>query len=89
MAVFTMTVYITIYDIQITIQKVITYRCKVMESEILLIYCKRVYRRNASGRSQELLFEKYYCILQNVLQEKCIYCMQVWLYKSKGVSSYV
>ena len=27
MAVFTMTVYITIYDIQITIQKVITYRC--------------------------------------------------------------
>ena len=29
-----------------------------MESEILLIYCKSVYRRNASGRPQELLFEK-------------------------------
>ena len=37
MAVFTMTVYITIYDIQITVQKVITCRCKVVESEMLSI----------------------------------------------------
>ena len=87
MAVFTMTVYITIYDIQITLQNVITCRCKI--TKVLIIYCKSVYRRNASGRAQELLFEKYYCILQNVLQEKCIYRMQVRLYKSKGVSSYV
>ena len=70
MAVFTMTVYITIYDIQNYYSKSYYLQVQDYKSEILIIYCKSVYRRNARGRSPELLFEKYYCILQKCVTGK-------------------
>ena len=58
MAVFTMTVYITIYDIQNYYSKCYYLQVQDYKSINIIIYCKSVYRRNASGRPQELLFEK-------------------------------